>query len=162
MLETHTTPETVGPMTLADAVSRLVPVILDLGCPGMREIEKATGLAERTARWHVGQLVKHGYLERVGFGRGARYRRGARPATDAPASPATASRRRALHVVEAPRLSIETFNLEAVERQVIGAAIASAPTLTAAAAALGLSMKGLRLRLARHGLDAAQTAEVAA
>ncbi len=70
-----------------------------------------------------------------------------------------------LHVVEAPRLTIETFNLGSVERMVISAAVASAPNLTAAAAALGLSMKGLRLRLARYGIEApqtAQTAEVAA
>lgn len=152
------------PMTLADAVSRLLPIILALGRPGMRDIERATGLPERTARWHVGQLVKHGYLERASMGRGARYKRGTKTATEVPApaaAPARLHRPQALHVVEAPRLTIETFNLVAVERQVISAAVASAPNLTAAAAALGLSMKGLRLRLDRYGIEASQTAQTA-
>lgn len=62
-----------GRMTLSDAVAKLLPTILKLNQPTLRDIEKATGLAERKARWHIGQLVKAGHLVRCGMGRGTHY-----------------------------------------------------------------------------------------
>ncbi len=63
----------------------MLPLILNLETATMRAIEKATGLAERKARWHVGQLVKHGHLVRKGMGRGTHYVAPV-PATSLPAS----------------------------------------------------------------------------
>lgn len=65
--------DTFGKMSLEQAIERLLPIIAAMDRPGMRAIEAATGLKERTARFHVGQLVKHAHLVRHGFGRSACY-----------------------------------------------------------------------------------------
>ncbi len=60
-------------MSLEEAVAYFVPLIEGLGEATMQDLEDETGVGRRKLRFHVGQLVKHGYLERHGMGRGTHY-----------------------------------------------------------------------------------------
>jgi hypothetical protein len=50
-----------------------LPLIEKLGHATMRQLEDETGIGRRKLRFHVGQLVRHGYLTRHGMGRGTYY-----------------------------------------------------------------------------------------
>lgn len=60
-------------MSLDRAAEVLVPLLEELGQATMQDLEASTGMGRRKLRFHVGQLVKHGYLERHGMGRGTYY-----------------------------------------------------------------------------------------
>lgn len=60
-------------MSLDQAADFFVPYVEDLGEATMQDLEDQTGVARRKLRFHVGQLVRHGYLERHGMGRGTYY-----------------------------------------------------------------------------------------
>lgn len=60
-------------MSLDEAADYFVPIIENLGEATMQDLEDETGVGRRKLRFHVGQLVKHGYLERHGMGRGTHY-----------------------------------------------------------------------------------------
>lgn len=61
------------PMSLDEAAEVFVPVVEQLGNATMQDLEEATGVARRKLRFHIGQLVRHDYLERHGMGRGTYY-----------------------------------------------------------------------------------------
>lgn len=60
-------------MSLDEAAELLVPVIEELGQATMQDLEQFTGIGRRKLRFHIGQLVRHGHLERHGMGRGTYY-----------------------------------------------------------------------------------------
>ena len=60
-------------MSLEEAVAYFVPLIEGLGEATRQDLEDETGVGRRKLRFHVGQLVKHGHLERHGMGRGTHY-----------------------------------------------------------------------------------------
>jgi predicted HTH transcriptional regulator len=60
-------------LTLEQAAAVLVPLVASAGEMTMQELEDVTAVARRKLRFHVGQLVKQGYLERRGMGRGTTY-----------------------------------------------------------------------------------------
>ncbi|MEX1363525.1 MAG: hypothetical protein AB1Z98_10385 [Nannocystaceae bacterium] len=60
-------------MSLEQAAEFFLPYVEDLGEATMQALEEDTGVARRKLRFHVGQLVRHGYLERHGMGRGTYY-----------------------------------------------------------------------------------------
>lgn len=62
-------------MSLDEAAEYFLPVVEELGEATMQALEEQTGVSRRKLRFHVGQLVKHGYLERHGMGRGTYYTR---------------------------------------------------------------------------------------
>jgi hypothetical protein len=62
-------------MSLDEAGEFFLPVVEELGEATMQALEEQTGVSRRKLRFHVGQLVKHGYLERHGMGRGTYYTR---------------------------------------------------------------------------------------
>jgi len=62
-------------MSLDEAAEFFLPVVEDLGEATMQALEEQTGVSRRKLRFHVGQLVKHGYLDRHGMGRGTYYTR---------------------------------------------------------------------------------------
>lgn len=62
-------------MSLDQAAEFFLPYVEDLGEATMQALEENTGVSRRKLRFHVGQLVKHGYLERHGMGRGTYYTR---------------------------------------------------------------------------------------
>jgi len=62
-------------MSLDQAAEFFLPYVEELGEATMQALEEQTGVSRRKLRFHVGQLVKHGYLERHGMGRGTYYTR---------------------------------------------------------------------------------------
>lgn len=60
-------------MSTEDAADAFLPLIENLGQATMRQLEDETGIGRRKLRFHVGQLVRHGYLTRHGMGRGTYY-----------------------------------------------------------------------------------------
>ncbi len=60
-------------MSLQEAAKALVPLVQALGQATMQELEASTKAGRRKLRFHIGQLVRHGYLERHGMGRGTYY-----------------------------------------------------------------------------------------
>lgn len=60
-------------MSTEDAAGAFLPLIERLGQATMRQLEDETGIGRRKLRFHVGQLVRHGYLTRHGMGRGTYY-----------------------------------------------------------------------------------------
>ena len=61
------------PMSLEEAAGVLVPLVKSLGEATMQDLEEQTAGGRRKLRFHIGQLVRHGYLERHGMGRGTYY-----------------------------------------------------------------------------------------
>lgn len=61
------------PMSLEEAVDLFVPLVAELGETTMQDLENLTGVGRRKLRFHVGQLVREGHLERHGMGRGTYY-----------------------------------------------------------------------------------------
>ena len=61
------------PMSLEDAAEVLVPIVSKLETATMQQLEAFTGIGRRKLRFHIGQLVRHEYLERHGMGRGTYY-----------------------------------------------------------------------------------------
>ena len=60
-------------MSLDEAAELLVPIVEELGQATMQDLEDFTGIGRRKLRFHIGQLVRHEYLERHGMGRGTYY-----------------------------------------------------------------------------------------
>jgi predicted HTH transcriptional regulator len=60
-------------MSLQEAAKAIVPLVQALGQATMQELEASTKAGRRKLRFHIGQLVRHGYLERHGMGRGTYY-----------------------------------------------------------------------------------------
>jgi DNA-binding transcriptional ArsR family regulator len=60
-------------MSLDEAIAYFVPLLRRLGEATMQDLEAATGVGRRKLRFHIGQLVREGYLERHGMGRGTNY-----------------------------------------------------------------------------------------
>ncbi len=60
-------------MSLDQAAEFFLPFVEDLGEATMQALEEQTSVSRRKLRFHVGQLVKHGLLERHGMGRGTYY-----------------------------------------------------------------------------------------
>ena len=61
-------------MSLAEAAAVLLPLVRGLGQATMQQLEQATeGAGRRKLRFHIGQLVRNGHLERHGMGRGTYY-----------------------------------------------------------------------------------------
>ena len=60
-------------MSLQEAADVFLPLVRQLGKATMQDIEDATSGGRRKLRFHIGQLVKHGHLERHGMGRGTYY-----------------------------------------------------------------------------------------
>jgi hypothetical protein len=60
-------------MSLQEAAKALVPLVQALGQATMQELEASTRAGRRKLRFHIGQLVRHGYLDRHGMGRGTYY-----------------------------------------------------------------------------------------
>ncbi|MCA9705909.1 MAG: hypothetical protein KDK70_08690 [Myxococcales bacterium] len=60
-------------MSLDQAAAFFLPHVEALGEATMQALEEQTGVSRRKLRFHIGQLVKHGYLERHGMGRGTFY-----------------------------------------------------------------------------------------
>lgn len=60
-------------MSTEDAAAAFLPLIESLGQATMGQLEDETGIGRRKLRFHVGQLVRHGYLTRHGMGRGTYY-----------------------------------------------------------------------------------------
>ena len=50
-----------------------VPLVERYDNATMQDLEEATGVGRRKLRFHIGQLVRHEYLERHGMGRGTYY-----------------------------------------------------------------------------------------
>ncbi len=61
------------PMSLEEAAEVLVPIVAGLETATMQSLEEFTGIGRRKLRFHIGQLVRHEYLERHGMGRGTYY-----------------------------------------------------------------------------------------
>ena len=61
------------PMSLEEAAEVLVPIVSNLGTATMQQLDEFTGIGRRKLRFHIGQLVRHEYLERHGMGRGTYY-----------------------------------------------------------------------------------------
>lgn len=61
------------PMSLDEAAELLVPIVAKAKETSMQALEELTGIGRRKLRFHIGQLVKHEYLERHGMGRGTHY-----------------------------------------------------------------------------------------
>jgi outer membrane biosynthesis protein TonB len=61
------------PMSLEDAAGVLVPLVRSLGEATMQDLEEQTAGGRRKLRFHIGQLVRRGYLVRHGMGRGTFY-----------------------------------------------------------------------------------------
>lgn len=61
------------PMSLEEAAGVLVPLVKSLGEATMQDLEEQTAGGRRKLRFHIGQLVRHGYLLRHGMGRGTFY-----------------------------------------------------------------------------------------
>lgn len=60
-------------MSLDEAAELFVPVIEEMEQATMQDLEAFTGIGRRKLRFHVGQLVREGHLERHGMGRGTYY-----------------------------------------------------------------------------------------
>jgi len=60
-------------MSLDEAAELFVPIVTELRQATMQDLEENTGVGRRKLRFHVGQLVRHGYLDRHGMGRGTYY-----------------------------------------------------------------------------------------
>ncbi len=60
-------------MSLDEAAEVLVPIVSELEPATMQSLEEFTGIGRRKLRFHIGQLVRHEYLERHGMGRGTYY-----------------------------------------------------------------------------------------
>ncbi|MBL8944378.1 MAG: hypothetical protein JNK45_14565 [Myxococcales bacterium] len=61
-------------MSLDEAAAVLLPLVRTLGEATMQQLEQSTaGAGRRKLRFHIGQLVKNGRLERHGMGRGTFY-----------------------------------------------------------------------------------------
>lgn len=61
-------------MSLDEAAAVLLPLVRALGEATMQQLEQSTaGAGRRKLRFHIGQLVKNGRLERHGMGRGTYY-----------------------------------------------------------------------------------------
>ncbi len=61
-------------MSLDEAAAVLLPLVRALGEATMQQLEQSTaGAGRRKLRFHIGQLVKNGRLERHGMGRGTFY-----------------------------------------------------------------------------------------
>jgi hypothetical protein len=60
-------------MSTERAAELFVPLIERLGQVTMQELENETGIGRRKLRFHIGQLVRHGYVKRHGMGRGTHY-----------------------------------------------------------------------------------------
>jgi hypothetical protein len=61
------------PMSLDEAAEVFLPIVEQFENATMQDLEEATGVGRRKLRFHVGQLVRHDYLERHGMGRGTYY-----------------------------------------------------------------------------------------
>lgn len=61
------------PMSLEEAAEVLVPIVAGMDTATMQSLEEFTGIGRRKLRFHIGQLVRHEYLERHGMGRGTHY-----------------------------------------------------------------------------------------
>lgn len=61
------------PMSLDEAAEVLVPIVSKMETATMQQLEEFTGIGRRKLRFHIGQLVRHEYLERHGMGRGTYY-----------------------------------------------------------------------------------------
>ncbi|MEM6296425.1 MAG: hypothetical protein AAGA54_34480 [Myxococcota bacterium] len=61
------------PMSLEEAAEVLVPIVAGLETATMQSLEEFTGIGRRKLRFHIGQLVRHEYIERHGMGRGTYY-----------------------------------------------------------------------------------------
>lgn len=60
-------------MSLDEAAEVLVPIVASLETATMQALEDFTGIGRRKLRFHIGQLVRNGYVERHGMGRGTHY-----------------------------------------------------------------------------------------
>lgn len=61
-------------MSLPEAAAVLLPLVRSLGQATMQQLEAQTaGAGRRKLRFHIGQLVRNGHLERHGMGRGTYY-----------------------------------------------------------------------------------------
>jgi DNA-binding transcriptional ArsR family regulator len=60
-------------MNLEEAAELFVPLIEEMAQATMQDIEEFTGVGRRKLRFHIGQLVREGYIERHGMGRGTYY-----------------------------------------------------------------------------------------
>ena len=61
------------PMSLDEAAELFVPLVEQMGQATMQDLEELTSIGRRKLRFHIGQLVRNGYLERNGMGRGTFY-----------------------------------------------------------------------------------------
>ncbi len=61
------------PMSLEEAAEVLVLIVSNMETATMQQLEEFTGIGRRKLRFHIGQLVRHEYLERHGMGRGTYY-----------------------------------------------------------------------------------------
>ena len=61
------------PMSLEEAAEALIPIVGNMKTATMQQLEEFTGIGRRKLRFHIGQLVRHGHLERHGMGRGTHY-----------------------------------------------------------------------------------------
>ena len=61
------------PMSLDEAAEVFLPLVERYDNATMQDLEEATGVGRRKLRFHIGQLVRHEYLERHGMGRGTYY-----------------------------------------------------------------------------------------
>ncbi|MBV1859486.1 MAG: hypothetical protein KUG77_13825 [Nannocystaceae bacterium] len=61
------------PMSLEEAAEALIPIVGNMKTATMQQLEELTGIGRRKLRFHIGQLVRHGHLERHGMGRGTHY-----------------------------------------------------------------------------------------
>lgn len=64
------------PMSLEEAAEALIPIVGNMKTATMQQLEEFTGIGRRKLRFHIGQLVRHGHLERHGMGRGTHYTTG--------------------------------------------------------------------------------------
>jgi hypothetical protein len=61
-------------MSLGEAADVLLPLVRALGQATMQQLEQSTaGAGRRKLRFHIGQLVRNGHLQRHGMGRGTYY-----------------------------------------------------------------------------------------
>ncbi len=61
------------PMSLEEAAEALIPIVGNMQTATMQQLEEFTGIGRRKLRFHIGQLVRNGHLERHGMGRGTHY-----------------------------------------------------------------------------------------